>query len=223
MPKSFNPVCTYLVQHSYTSAMHFLQQPGLRMTFGLLLSQGLCEPLYTCSSPWHRPQPGGWHNQPWRAQPPGRECPALFGEVTITHNVYNTSDLQAADYNSSLLSSQCCSLGCTELAIMHFEESAEMLSYCCIRCWVAKNLMVIAVLGVQIENQAYPVNVEALHTVFTPYGFVQKIACFEKNNTWQVKSNLTVFQTWIWYTNAIEAVGHNCCRWCSEINEATRL
>ena len=38
----------------------------------------------------------------------------------------------------------------------------------------------------QIENQAYPVNVEALHTVFTPYGFVQKIACFEKNNTWQV-------------------------------------
>ena len=38
----------------------------------------------------------------------------------------------------------------------------------------------------QIENQAYPVNVDALHTVFNPYGFVQKIACFEKNNTWQV-------------------------------------
>lgn len=41
------------------------------------------------------------------------------------------------------------------------------------------------VLLCSIENQAYPVNVEALHTVFTPYGFVQKIACFEKNNTWQ--------------------------------------
>lgn len=39
----------------------------------------------------------------------------------------------------------------------------------------------------QIENQAYPVNVDALHTVFQPYGFVQKIACFEKNNTWQVR------------------------------------
>ena len=49
-----------------------------------------------------------------------------------------------------------------------------------------------AVPGVQIENQAYPVNVEALHTVFIPYGFVQKIACFEKNNTWQVKSKLIV-------------------------------
>ena len=44
----------------------------------------------------------------------------------------------------------------------------------------------------QIENQAYPVNVEALHTVFTPYGFVQKIACFEKNNTWQVSTPRTV-------------------------------
>ena len=42
-------------------------------------------------------------------------------------------------------------------------------------------------MALQIENQAYPVNVEALHTVFTPYGFVQKIACFEKNNTWQVR------------------------------------
>ncbi|KAL3146647.1 hypothetical protein ABBQ32_000876 [Trebouxia sp. C0010 RCD-2024] len=41
------------------------------------------------------------------------------------------------------------------------------------------------VLLCSIENQAYPVNVEALHTVFQPYGFVQKIACFEKNNTWQ--------------------------------------
>ena len=55
-----------------------------------------------------------------------------------------------------------------------------------------------AVTGVQIENQAYPVNVEALHTVFTPYGFVQKIACFEKNNTWQVKSKLTVIWLLIW-------------------------
>jgi len=75
---------------------------------------------------------------------------------------------------------------------MHLEESAEFLSYGCTGCCVFKNPIVIAVLGVQIENQAYPVNVEALHTVFTPYGFVQKIACFEKNNTWQVKSKLIV-------------------------------
>ncbi|BDA43810.1 probable polypyrimidine tract-binding protein 2 [Coccomyxa sp. Obi] len=37
------------------------------------------------------------------------------------------------------------------------------------------------VLLCQIENQVYPVNVEALNTVFSPYGFVQKIAIFEKN------------------------------------------
>eukprot|EP00884_Botryococcus_braunii_P007834 jgi/Botrbrau1/17051/Bobra.0258s0001.3 len=36
-----------------------------------------------------------------------------------------------------------------------------------------------------IENYAYPVVVDALHTVFSPYGFVQKIAIFEKNQTWQ--------------------------------------
>ena len=38
----------------------------------------------------------------------------------------------------------------------------------------------------QIENQAYPVNVDALNTVFSPYGFVQKIAIFEKNGQSQV-------------------------------------
>lgn len=80
-----------------------------------------------------------------------------------------------------------------------------------------------AVPGVQIENQAYPVNVEALHTVFTPYGFVQKIACFEKNNTWQVKFKSIVFWNFIWYTNATEAACPNSCRWCNEVNEGTRL
>lgn len=38
----------------------------------------------------------------------------------------------------------------------------------------------------QIENAAYPVTVDALHTVFSPYGFVQKIAIFEKNAQNQV-------------------------------------
>ena len=33
----------------------------------------------------------------------------------------------------------------------------------------------------------YPVNVEALNTVFSPYGFVQKIAIFEKNGQTQVR------------------------------------
>ena len=31
----------------------------------------------------------------------------------------------------------------------------------------------------------YPVTVDPLHTVFSPYGAVQKIAIFEKNNGWQ--------------------------------------
>lgn len=44
--------------------------------------------------------------------------------------------------------------------------------------------------GVQIENQAYPVTVEPLHTVFSPYGNVQKIAVFEKNSSWQVSISL---------------------------------
>ncbi|CAK0779747.1 hypothetical protein CVIRNUC_004841 [Coccomyxa viridis] len=41
------------------------------------------------------------------------------------------------------------------------------------------------VLLCQIENAMYPVNVEALNTVFSPYGFVQKIAIFEKNGQTQ--------------------------------------
>ena len=41
----------------------------------------------------------------------------------------------------------------------------------------------------QIENQAYPVNVDALNTVFSPYGFVQKIAIFEKNGQSQARSS----------------------------------
>ena len=41
------------------------------------------------------------------------------------------------------------------------------------------------VVSLQIENQIYPVTVDPLHTVFSPYGAVQKIAIFEKNNGWQ--------------------------------------
>ena len=41
--------------------------------------------------------------------------------------------------------------------------------------------------ALQIENMAYPVTVDAIHTVFSPYGFVQKIAIFERNNGWQVR------------------------------------
>ncbi len=99
MLKSFISVCTHLVEgrgsNPALTLCFFPQQPGSCMTWYLLLSQGLCEPLYTCSSPWHRPQPGGRHNQSWRAQPPGRECPSLFGEVTTAHNVYNTSELKS--------------------------------------------------------------------------------------------------------------------------------
>ena len=37
---------------------------------------------------------------------------------------------------------------------------------------------------------AYPVTVDPLHTVFSPYGAVQKMAIFEKNNQWQVCGRL---------------------------------
>ena len=39
----------------------------------------------------------------------------------------------------------------------------------------------------QIENMAYPITIEALHTVFSPYGNVQKITIFEKNGLTQVR------------------------------------
>lgn len=39
---------------------------------------------------------------------------------------------------------------------------------------------------------AYPVTVDAINTVFSPYGFVQKIAIFEKNNGWQVRQGSSI-------------------------------
>ena len=59
-------------------------------------------------------------------------------------------------------------------------------------CWAVARLPIPlaendhAYVCTQIENQAYPVNVDALNTVFSPYGFVQKIAIFEKNGQTQV-------------------------------------
>ena len=38
----------------------------------------------------------------------------------------------------------------------------------------------------QIDNVAYPVTVEALHTVFSPYGYVMKITLFDKGGVPQV-------------------------------------
>lgn len=46
----------------------------------------------------------------------------------------------------------------------------------------------------QIENAMYPVNVEALNTVFSPYGFVQKIAIFEKNGQTQVRMAVVTYR-----------------------------
>ena len=40
----------------------------------------------------------------------------------------------------------------------------------------------------------YPVNVEALNTVFSPYGFVQKIAIFEKNGQTQVRLAVVTYK-----------------------------
>ncbi len=53
-------------------------------------------------------------------------------------------------------------------------------------------------LVVQIDNAAYPMTVEPLHTVFSKYGTVEKIAIFEKNNTWQVGLDFAqVAQVWL--------------------------
>ena len=43
-----------------------------------------------------------------------------------------------------------------------------------------------------MDNQAYPVTVDALHTVFSPYGYVQKIAIFDKNGSSQVIMRLAL-------------------------------
>lgn len=40
--------------------------------------------------------------------------------------------------------------------------------------------------GAQIEEQEYPVLIDALATVFSPYGQLEKMAIFEKNGMWQV-------------------------------------
>eukprot|EP00240_Pyramimonas_obovata_P004377 CAMPEP_0118924134 /NCGR_PEP_ID=MMETSP1169-20130426/2409_1 /TAXON_ID=36882 /ORGANISM="Pyramimonas obovata, Strain CCMP722" /LENGTH=375 /DNA_ID=CAMNT_0006865221 /DNA_START=93 /DNA_END=1216 /DNA_ORIENTATION=+ len=42
------------------------------------------------------------------------------------------------------------------------------------------------VLLCNLENNAYPVTVSTIHTVFSPYGAVQKVAIFEKGNGTQV-------------------------------------
>ena len=42
--------------------------------------------------------------------------------------------------------------------------------------------------GVQIEEQEYPVLIDALATVFSPYGQLEKMAIFEKNGVWQVNT-----------------------------------
>ena len=57
--------------------------------------------------------------------------------------------------------------------------------------WVhAVQQQVLKLSGMQIENMAYPITIEALHTVFSPYGNVQKITIFEKNGLTQVPSHV---------------------------------
>ena len=59
--------------------------------------------------------------------------------------------------------------------------------------WVqAVQQQVLKLSGMQIENMAYPITIEALHTVFSPYGNVQKITIFEKNGLTQVTSHLVM-------------------------------
>ena len=65
-------------------------------------------------------------------------------------------------------------------------ERSDTGSICC-DLW----LRLASLFLLQIENAMYPVNVEALNTVFSPYGFVQKIAIFEKNGQTQVSYALT--------------------------------
>lgn len=42
------------------------------------------------------------------------------------------------------------------------------------------------VLLCMIDDVAYTPTVEALHTIFSTYGYVQKITIFEKSGNWQV-------------------------------------
>jgi hypothetical protein len=51
---------------------------------------------------------------------------------------------------------------------------------------LTKKEMESNVLLCNVENGAYPVNVNTIHTVFSPYGNVQKVAIFEKGNGTQV-------------------------------------
>ena len=62
---------------------------------------------------------------------------------------------------------------------------------CLCRCWAercapSRQQRGLTSEGMQIENMAYPITIEALHTVFSPYGNVQKITIFEKNGLTQV-------------------------------------
>lgn len=45
-----------------------------------------------------------------------------------------------------------------------------------------------SVLLCTVDNAQYPVTVEAVHQVFSPYGLVHKIAIFDRNDSWQVGS-----------------------------------
>jgi hypothetical protein len=49
-----------------------------------------------------------------------------------------------------------------------------------------------SVLLCTVDNAQYPVTVEAVHQVFSPYGLVHKIAIFERNDSWQVGSGHVV-------------------------------
>ena len=74
----------------------------------------------------------------------------------------------------------------------------------------------------QIENMAYPVTVDAIHTVFSPYGFVQKIAIFEKNNGWQVL--WVTVQSWATVTvmPSFAYANHHSCLWHAGTSTVSR-
>ena len=79
----------------------------------------------------------------------------------------------------------------------------------------------------QIENMAYPVTVEAINTVFSPYGFVQKIAIFEKNNGWQVRKGSSIAAVGCGTHHTAISEGHPQCScllapWESHVDKERR-
>ena len=167
--------CTQLSSEQEIKALLLLTSP-LCMQQGLLFAcvQGLHKPISSRGPSACRPQHAGTGHSGATChfrQPHGRQCSLVSGGMGSW-----TPDPSAVS---------CALSSCGSILQIAFERSDS--GSCCCDLW----LRLESVFLLQIENAMYPVNVEALNTVFSPYGFVQKIAIFEKNGQTQVGHALT--------------------------------